>query len=120
MSAGSFSAAGSPARPRMTFAALAGMKERGEPIAMVTAYDYPSALAVDKAGDVFVSNRLISLAELHTIVSNKYRANTNIPVYISGDKDATHGSVIRVLDAIRREGVEKVSFAISPQETQQQ
>jgi len=47
-------------------------------------------------------------------LADKYKINTNIPVYISGDKDATHGAVIRVLDIVRREGIQKVSFAITP------
>jgi 3-methyl-2-oxobutanoate hydroxymethyltransferase len=34
----------------MTLPRLAEMKRLGEPIVMVTAYDYPSAVAVDKAG----------------------------------------------------------------------
>jgi biopolymer transport protein ExbD len=56
----------------------------------------------------------MNLPDLHEYLSNKFRINTNIPVYISGDKDATHGAVIRVLDLVRREGIQKVSFAISP------
>jgi biopolymer transport protein ExbD len=40
--------------------------------------------------------------------------NTNLPVYISGDKDATHGAIIHVLDLVRRAGIQKVSFAIAP------
>lgn len=70
-------------------------------------------IAVDKAGDVYVDNKLLTSAELHTYLSNKFQANTNLPVYISGDKDAKHGSMIRVLDVVRREGIQKVSFAIS-------
>ena len=50
MSAGSFPTTDKPARPRMTFGALAAMKDRGEPIAMVTAYDYPSAQIAEEAG----------------------------------------------------------------------
>ena len=50
MSAGSLSQAGRPARPRMTFAGVAALKERGEPIVMVTAYDYPSAQIAEAAG----------------------------------------------------------------------
>lgn len=75
-------------------------------------------IAVDKAGDIFIEKERKNLAELHDFLSAKFRANTNIPVYISGDKDATHGSVIRVLDLVRREGIQKVSFAITspPQE----
>jgi biopolymer transport protein ExbD len=71
-------------------------------------------VAVDKKGDIFIEKREVSTAELHVYLSNKFRINTNVPVYISGDKDATHGSVIRVLDLVRREGIQKVSFAITP------
>jgi len=71
-------------------------------------------IAVDKAGDVYIEKRPVNLVELHNILSNKLRLNTNVPVYISGDKEATHGAVIRVLDIVRREGIQKVSFAITP------
>src|SRR5436190_9709308 len=37
-------------RAKITVPRLAEMKEAGEPIVMVTAYDYPSALAVEAAG----------------------------------------------------------------------
>lgn len=37
-------------RKKMTILALHEKKVRGEPITMVTAYDYPSALAADRAG----------------------------------------------------------------------
>jgi biopolymer transport protein ExbD len=71
-------------------------------------------ISVDKLGDVYVGRTQVNLGQLQGILSNKYRLNTNVPVYISGDKDATHGSVIRVLDVVRREGIQKVSFAITP------
>src|SRR5438445_4269958 len=72
-------------------------------------------LSVDKIGDVYVGKTQVNLVQLHTILSNRFKVNTNLPVYISGDKDATHGSVIRVLDIVRREGIQRVSFAISSQ-----
>ena len=72
-------------------------------------------ISVDKLGDVYVGRTQVNLGQLQGILSNKYRLNTNVPVYISGDKDATHGSVIRVLDIVRREGIQRVSFAISSQ-----
>lgn len=71
-------------------------------------------IAVDKAGDVYIEKQPVNIVELRTILSNRFRLNTNLPVYISGDKDATHGAVIRVLDIVRREGIQKVSFAITP------
>jgi 3-methyl-2-oxobutanoate hydroxymethyltransferase len=40
----------SEARKKVTTLALRQKKERGEPITMLTAYDYPTALAMDRAG----------------------------------------------------------------------
>ena len=71
-------------------------------------------IGVDKAGGIFLEKTQVDLAELHSYLSNKYRLNTNMPVFISGDKDAKHGAVIRVLDVVRREGIQKISFTISP------
>jgi biopolymer transport protein ExbD len=72
-------------------------------------------LGVDKFGNMYVDKKQVNLMELQSYLSNKFRINTNIPVYISGDKDATHGMVINVLDIVRRQGIQKVSFAIAPQ-----
>lgn len=77
-------------------------------------------IAVDKLGDISIDKQPMNLVEVHAYLSNKFRVNTNLPVYISGDKDATHGAVIRVLDLVRREGIQKVSFAISPAPTTKQ
>ena len=77
-------------------------------------------IAVDKLGEISIDKQPMNLLEVHSYLSNKFRVSTNFPVYISGDKDATHGAVIRVLDLVRREGIQKVSFAISPAQTTKQ
>ena len=71
-------------------------------------------ISVDKEGKIYIERDPVNLAELHVYLSNKARVNTNLPVYISGDKEATHGSIVRVLNLVRLEGIQKVSFAISP------
>ena len=72
-------------------------------------------IAVDKVGNLYVGKTQVNMVQLSEMLSNKFHVNTNVPVYISGDKDATHGIMIGVLDLVRRVGIEKVSFAISPQ-----
>jgi 3-methyl-2-oxobutanoate hydroxymethyltransferase len=50
VSHGSRPEVGAAERPGLTIPALAEMKARGEPIVMVTAYDFPSAQVADEAG----------------------------------------------------------------------
>ena len=60
------------ARKKITTLTLRQKKERGEPISMLTAYDYPSALAVDQAGVdvILVGDSLARLScSLETSVS---------------------------------------------------
>jgi biopolymer transport protein ExbD len=75
-------------------------------------------VGVRKDGQLFLDKKEINMVDLQNFLSNRYRINTNVPVYISGDKDATHGMVISVLDLVRRQGIQKVSFAIAPAKQQ--
>ena len=76
-------------------------------------------IGVRKDGQLFLEKKEVSMLDLQNFLSNRYRINTNVPVYISGDKDATHGTVISVLDLVRRQGIQKVSFAIAAKQQQQ-
>ncbi len=74
-------------------------------------------IAVDKFGNISIEKKAMNLVEVGSYLSNALAKNTNVPVYISGDKDATHGMMIGVLDMVRRSGIQKVAFAISPPTT---
>jgi biopolymer transport protein ExbD len=67
-------------------------------------------IAVDKAGGVWLEKKEITLPQLDQVLSNRFRVNTNLPVYISGDAATLHGSMVDVLEAVRRVGVQKVAF----------
>jgi len=73
-------------------------------------------IAVDKTGKVWFQKEPVSLAELGAVVSNRFRVDTNMPVYISGDRDATHGSMADVYEVVRAAGVQKVAFAVGGKE----
>jgi biopolymer transport protein ExbD len=75
-------------------------------------------LAVDKAGALWLEKKQISLPELSSVLSNRFRSDTNLPVYISGDRDTLHGAMADVYDAVRRAGVQKVAFTLGGPETQ--
>jgi biopolymer transport protein ExbD len=67
-------------------------------------------IAVDKSGAVWLEKKTISLPELSLVLSNRFRADMNLPVYISGDRDALHGDMVKVYEAVRAAGVQKVAF----------
>ncbi len=67
-------------------------------------------IAVDKEGAVWLQKKQITLPELALSLSNRFKANTNLPVYISGDAATLHGAMVDVLDVVRRAGVQKVAF----------
>jgi len=75
-------------------------------------------IAVDKAGGVWLEKKQVSLPELTTVLSNRFRLDTNLPVFISGDRDTLHGSMVAVLEAVRGVGVQKVAFTIGGMEDQ--
>lgn len=69
-------------------------------------------IAVDKSGAVWLEKSQITLPELGLVVSNRFKADTNLPVFISGDRDALHGAMANVYETVRNAGVQKVSFAV--------
>jgi biopolymer transport protein ExbD len=69
-------------------------------------------LTVDHNGQVAVDSKPISFPELQGLLTNRYNLNTNVPVYITGTRDATHGSVMYVLDFVKRAGIQRVAVAV--------
>jgi biopolymer transport protein ExbD len=49
-------------------------------------------ISIDKAGVISIDKVSMSPIEITSVLSNKFRANTNVPVYISADTEALHGT----------------------------
>lgn len=75
-------------------------------------------IAVDKSGAVWLEKTQITLPELSLVLSNRFKSDTNLPVFISGDRETLHGQMAGVYEAVRDAGVQKVAFAIGGGETQ--
>jgi biopolymer transport protein ExbD len=69
-------------------------------------------LAVDKFGQVSMDKKTIPIPDLYGILTNRHNANTNVPVYVTGGKDTTHGSMMFVLDLVKQAGIQKVAIAV--------
>jgi len=84
------------------------------PSATRAAQDYKPDMvniAVDKSGSIWLEKKKnIALPALSLVLSNRFRGDTNLPVYISGDRDALHGDMVSVYQAVRAAGIQKVAF----------
>jgi biopolymer transport protein ExbD len=69
-------------------------------------------LKVDPYGMVSVDNKPMSIPELRLLLADRLRANTNVPVYLSGSRTTTHGEMVYVLDLVKNAGVQRVAFAV--------
>ena len=67
-------------------------------------------IAVDKSGAVWLEKKPISLAGLASVLKDRFHANPGVPVYISGDRDALHGDMVKVYETVRSVGIQKVAF----------
>jgi biopolymer transport protein ExbD len=69
-------------------------------------------ISVDKTGLTYLDKKPMAANELASALAESLKANPNLRVFISGDRDARHGDVIRALDAVRAAGIDKVAFEI--------
>jgi biopolymer transport protein ExbD len=70
-------------------------------------------LKVDRFGQVSMDGAQMEIPQLYSSLTNRLHANTNVPVYLSGSRDATHGEMIYVLDLVKRAGIQRVAFSVS-------
>jgi biopolymer transport protein ExbD len=75
-------------------------------------------LTVDRDGQVALDQKPISFPDLFTTLTNRCHLNPSVPVYITGNRDATHGSVIYVLDFVKRAGIQRAAVAVKPDSAQ--
>lgn len=69
-------------------------------------------LAVDKTGGYYLEKERMTLPDLQKELQRRYTINTNLPVYLSGDVETTHGSMVGLLDIVRQTGFQKVAFNV--------
>jgi biopolymer transport protein ExbD len=69
-------------------------------------------ISVDKIGTIYLDKKPMGANELAAALAATHSTNAGVRVFISGDRDARHGDIIRVLDAVRTAGIDKVAFEI--------
>jgi biopolymer transport protein ExbD len=73
--------------------------------------DYTS-LRVDGDGLVHFDQEVVTDGDVMPRLMQMHKANPNVKVFISGDKEALHGDVIKLLDRVRSAGIDKIGYEI--------
>ncbi|MBV8781503.1 MAG: biopolymer transporter ExbD [Phycisphaerae bacterium] len=71
-------------------------------------------ISVDKEGGVYLDKKPVGDHELISELAADRQKHNDVRVFISGDRNATHGQIIHVLDLIHSAGIDKVAFEIKP------
>jgi biopolymer transport protein ExbD len=90
---------------------LPSIKAVAQPTPPPTHKDYTS-LRVDGDGLVHFDQEVVTDGDVMPRLMQMHKANPNVKVFISGDKEALHGDVIKLLDRVRSAGIDKVGYEI--------
>ena len=79
----------------------------------------PIIATVDKAGQYFVSidSQSVKVPDLDTmgqVVAEELRKDPSRPVVVQGDAQVAYDSVIQLMNALKRAGVESVGLVTDP------
>jgi biopolymer transport protein ExbD len=71
-------------------------------------------IAVERNGNISVGKTNVTLARLDEMLASAGRVahGTNVPIFLTGDREATHESITRVLDRVRRAGFLRIAFTV--------
>lgn len=75
-----------------------------------------SSVSITAEGRLYLDKRPVTKEELLASLEQMARSKEEPRLYIGADRQARHGDVVAVLDAIRLAGLRKVSFETRPAE----
>jgi len=69
-------------------------------------------LFVDADGLVHFNKETVVDGDVTPRLQQLFKANPNVKIFVSGDREALHGEVMKLLDRVRSVGIEKVGYEI--------
>lgn len=70
------------------------------------------SLGVNAAGQIFLEKENLTPEALGELLRQRLATNPELPIHISGDAATPHGTMVAVLDYVRRCGATKVAFNV--------
>ena len=70
------------------------------------------SLFVDPDGLVHFDKEVVTDGDVMPRLLALYKGNANVKVFVSADREALHGDVMKLLDRVRSAGIEKIAYEI--------
>ena len=71
-------------------------------------------LTVTKEGSVFVGEQPITLARLERLLASLRQRNPKAAVFLRADERAAYGSVVKVMDIVKKAGIDRLGMVTEP------
>ncbi|MBZ0159827.1 biopolymer transporter ExbD [Candidatus Methylomirabilis sp.] len=71
-------------------------------------------LTVTKEKVVYLDNQIITLARLEGVLAGLRQRNTKAAVFLRADEGVAYGAVVKVMDAVKKAGIERVGMVTEP------
>ena len=71
-------------------------------------------LTVERDRRVYVDKDLIPLAQLQQKMDALHRKNPDVSVFLRADQDVPYGTVVQVMDSIKKAGIAKLGMVTDP------
>jgi biopolymer transport protein ExbD len=72
-------------------------------------------VSIDRANQVFLNQDKVTMENLPARVDQLHKSSPSLPVLIEGDAAVAYGQVIRIMDALRRAGIQNVGLVLEPE-----
>ena len=76
-----------------------------------TSADRMLVVTMDRQGHLFLNKQPVRWGALEPALRERLRARPELVVVVNADENLRHGAVVRVMDAIRRAGAQRMSIA---------
>ena len=74
------------------------------------------SIVVTKTGQILVNGTLSTVDQLKNEIPELLKKDTNLQAIIGADTDATHGSVVKVMNVLKVSGVNNLAFQVVREE----
>ncbi len=71
-------------------------------------------LTVTRDGAVFVGDQPITLARLERVLGSMRQRNPKAAVFLRADERAAYGSVVKVMDIVKKAGIDRLGMVTEP------